>query len=88
MRKIQFEPNAFNEYNEWASLNKKVFQKIAKLIINIQKDPFSGLGNPEPLKHNLKGLWSRQITDEHRLVYKITDNEIIIMSCKFHYPKL
>jgi toxin YoeB len=49
------------------------------------RHPFSGIGKPEPLKHQLKGYWSRRINDEHRLVYKITETEIIIISCKFHY---
>jgi toxin YoeB len=55
------------------------------LIKDIQRDPFSGLGKPEALKHDLSGLWSRRITQEHRLVYNVTDEEIVIVSCKFHY---
>ncbi len=55
------------------------------VIDDILRHPFSGIGKPEPLKHQLKGYWSRRINDEHRLVYKITETEIIIISCKFHY---
>ncbi|BAG01605.1 MULTISPECIES: Txe/YoeB family addiction module toxin [Microcystis] len=59
--------------------------KIVDLIDDILCHPFSGIGKPEPLKYQLKGYWSRRINDEHRLVYKITETEIIIISCKFHY---
>lgn len=85
MRKILFEPEAFNDYNEWANDDIKNFRRIARLILDIQKHPFEGLGKPEPLKYNLKGCWSRRISELHRLVYRVTDIEIIIMSCKYHY---
>ena len=85
MRKIKFEQKAFADYNEWAEINIKIFRKIAKLIVEIQKEPFTGLGKPEPLKHTFLGYWSRHITQEHRLVYKVNDDEIIIVSCKYHY---
>jgi toxin YoeB len=62
-----------------------VCARIVKLVKDIERDPFVGLGKPEPLKHDLAGLWSRRITDEHRLVYKVTEDEIIIVSCRFHY---
>jgi toxin YoeB len=65
--------------------DKKIYTKIVTLIKDIQRDPFSGLGKPEALKHDLSGLWSRRITQEHRLVYNVTDQEIVIVSCKFHY---
>lgn len=55
------------------------------LIKDIERDPFVGIGKPEPLKHDLAGLWSRRITDEHRLVYKVAEEEIIIVSCRFNY---
>ena len=64
---------------------KKVYAKIVSLIKDVQRDPFSGLGKPEALKHELSGLWSRRITKEHRLVYSVSDEEIVIISCKFHY---
>lgn len=87
MRKISFLSEAFENYNNWVSENKKVHAKIAGLIKDLQRNPFSGIGKPEPLKHELKGLWSRRITDEHRLVYKVSDEEILIYSCRFHYEK-
>jgi toxin YoeB len=80
-----FESQAFEQFNNWASENKKTYTKIVELINDIQRHPFSGLGKPEPLRYQLKGLWSRHITDEHRLVYKIANEEIIIVSCRFHY---
>ena len=85
MRKVKFELEAFQQYNDWATSDIRVFHKIAKLIVEIQKNPFSGTGKPEPLKHEFKGYWSRRITDEHRLIYKVTDIDIIIVSCKYHY---
>lgn len=85
MKKPAFVRDAFEQYNDWASENKKIHAKIAELIKAIGRNPFSDIGKPEPLKHELKGLWSRRITDEHRLVYEINGDEIIIHSCKFHY---
>ncbi len=85
MRTIVFEANGLEQYNWWALNDKKVFVKIAKLLLEVSKTPFTGTGAPEPLKHNYKGYWSRHITDEHRLVYKVTENSIIIISCKYHY---
>ncbi|MBU2447246.1 MAG: Txe/YoeB family addiction module toxin [Bacteroidetes bacterium] len=85
MRNITFEANAFEQFNSWINDDIKIYKKIIELINDIQRTPFSGIGKPEPLKHTLKGYWSRRITDEHRLAYKVTDSEIIIASCKFHY---
>ncbi|NJO17007.1 MAG: Txe/YoeB family addiction module toxin [Thioploca sp.] len=85
MRKVAFLPVAFEDFTQWTRENKKIYTKIIELIKYIQRDPFSGIGKPEPLKHQLTGLWSRRITDEHRLIYQVTDDEIIIVSCKFHY---
>jgi toxin YoeB len=65
--------------------DKKVDAKIVSLIKDVQRESFSGLGKPEALKHELSGLWSRRITKEHRLVYSVSDQEIVIISCKFHY---
>ena len=85
MRKVAFLARAFDEFNLWAVQDKKIYTKIVSLIKNVNRDPFAGLGKPEPLKHDLSGLWSRRITDEHRLVYRVTDEEIVVVSCKFHY---
>ncbi|HEY9647772.1 MAG TPA: Txe/YoeB family addiction module toxin [Chroococcidiopsis sp.] len=85
MSNIAFEREAFEQFNAWATEDKKIYDKIVKLIDDILRNPFKGLGKPEPLKYELKGCWSRRITDEHRLVYQVTETSIIILSCKFHY---
>ncbi len=87
MRRIAFVADAFEDFNVWAREDKKIHARISELVKDIRRNPFSGIGKPELLRHDLKGFWSRRITDEHRLVYKITDEEIIIYSCKFHYGK-
>lgn len=87
MKKVVFEGNAFGDFTEWATLDKKIYQRIVDLIKDILRQPFTGIGKPEPLKHELKGYWSRRINDEHRLVYKISDKAITIISCKYHYKR-
>ncbi|MCY7375012.1 MAG: Txe/YoeB family addiction module toxin [Pyrinomonadaceae bacterium] len=73
MRKISFLFDAFEHYNFWATDNRKTYARINEIIKDIGRNPFSGIGKPELLRHDLKGLWSRRITDEHRLVYKVSD---------------
>jgi len=86
--KVSFVNNdVFEDYNEWTINDKKTAKKIMSLIKDISRDPYDGLGKPEPLKYELSGYWSREITREHRLVYKVTDDVIEILSCKFHYNK-
>jgi toxin YoeB len=84
-KRLSFRAGVFEELVELSKTNADVFDKIMVLIKDVQRDPFRGLGKPEPLKHNLKGLWSRRITHEHRLVYEVTPQEIIIVSCLGHY---
>lgn len=85
MKKIVFEYKAFEDFNEWNVIDKKVYKRIIELIKDINRSPFVGIGKPEPLKYELRGYWSRRINDEHRLVYKCTENEIIIIACRYHY---
>lgn len=85
MKRVAFEASAFEDFVGWAANDKKTYAKIAALIRDIQRSAFTGLGKPEPLKHDLKGYWSRRITEEHRLVYKVTNDAIIVASCKYHY---
>lgn len=85
MRDFTFTPIAFDQLNDWQSENGKTYQRITKLIKECARTPFDGTGKPEPLKGDLKGYWSRRITDEHRLVYKVTDEAIIVIACKNHY---
>jgi toxin YoeB len=85
MRNITFDGKAFRQFTEWADRDKKIHDRIIALINDIVRNPFKGIGKPEPLKYDLKGWWSRRITDEHRLIYKVTDDEVIILSCYSHY---
>lgn len=84
-RDIVFHKDSLDEFNEWKKKDPKVAGRIKQLLIAILDQPFEGIGKPEPLKHQLAGYWSRRITKEHRLVYKVTDSEIIVVSCKYHY---
>lgn len=85
MKRVVFESSAFDDFTNWATENKKLYAKIVRLIKEIDRTPFKGIGKPEPLRHELKGYWSRRIDSEHRLVYKVTDETIIIVGCKYHY---
>ncbi len=69
----------------WQGHDKKVLKRINLLIRDIKRNPFEGLGEPEPLKHNWSGYWSRRINREHRLVYKVADGEVFIAQCRYHY---
>ena len=66
-------------------LFRSVQKRIVALLYDTLRDPFNGLGKPEPLKHNLRGNWSRRITEEHRLVYRVTEEAIVVVSCRYHY---
>jgi toxin YoeB len=85
MRLITFEKNAFEEYQEWIEIDRKLAIRIGQIIKDILRDPFKGIGKPEALKGDFKGYWSRRINDEHRLIYKVTTDSIIIISCYSHY---
>ena len=86
MRTVQFEDATYGDFVNWASDDKTIFKKIADLIKDIDRNGVSiGIGKPEPLKHKLAGYWSRRITNEHRLVYKIENEIIVIVQCKGHY---
>lgn len=85
MKSITLSPDALSHLEYWKRNDPKLLLKIIALITEIAENPFTGTGKPEPLKFNLKGKWSRRITQEHRLVYEVRDTTIIIFSCKFHY---
>ena len=85
MQKILLSGEAFEDLVYWANSDLKILKRIFSLIKEIKRDPFKGIGKPEPLKYNLKGCWSRQINDEHRIVYQIFENNVIILSCRYHY---
>ena len=87
---IQFTSLAWEEFNYWLETDPDTIKKIKELIKSIRQTPFKGIGKPEPLKYDLKGFWSRRISGDHRLVYKITgkkgvDQVCTIVQCRFHY---
>lgn len=83
--RLEFEPEAFEALQYWAGTDARKVQKILDLIEDTKRHPFTGLGKPEPLKHKAKGAWSRRIDEEHRLVYRVENDVLIIISCRFHY---
>lgn len=82
---IMFLDDAWQDYLYWQKIDKKILKRINKLIKDIQRSPFEVIGKPEPLKFDLSGLWSRRINQEHRLIYKVKDDYIIIIECRYHY---
>ena len=85
MRRLEFDPSGFEDLAWWVRRDRKVALKVLSLIEDIQRDPTSGLGKPEPLKHELSGCWSRRIDDEHRIVYRFSVDSIRILACRYHY---
>ncbi len=85
MRQVAFSAEAFVQFTNWAAEDGRLFERLTRLIKETARDPFSGIGKPEPLRHQLKGYWSRRINDEHRLVYKATEDTLFIASCRYHY---
>ena len=83
--KIIFSENSWQDYTSWLKEDKKMIKRINQLIKEIQRSPSEGKGKPEPLKYDLAGYWSRRINLEHRLVYQIRENKILIVSCRYHY---
>lgn len=84
MNKI-FSKIAWDQYKYWQTEDKKILKKINERIVDIERNGNSGLGKPEPLKYELQGFWSRRITDEHRLIYRIEESNIYIVACRYHY---
>ena len=82
---IEFTPEGWDDYLWFQQNDKAGLKRINLLITAIQREPFDGLGKPEPLKHNLSGFWSRRITGEHRLVHAVEDDEIRVVMCRYHY---
>ena len=83
--RITFSSTAWENYLYWQKTDKATLKRINTLIKAIQRDPFSGIGKPESLRHNLTGYWSRRINDEHRIVYKVADNHLYIAQLRYHY---
>jgi toxin YoeB len=85
--RIIFSKNSWQDYTSWQAGDKKILGKINDLIKDIQRTPYEGSGKPEPLKYDLAGLWSRRIDREHRLVYQVDGDDLLIYSCRYHYDK-
>jgi len=83
--KLVFAENAWDDYLYWQKTDKTILKRINALIKDISREPFEGIGKPEPLKHALSGYWSRRINDEHRIVYQIQDNSLLIALLRYHY---
>jgi toxin YoeB len=83
--KLVFAEHAWSDYLYWQKTDKKVLNRINTLIKAIQREPFEGLGKPEPLKHALSGYWSRRINSEHRVVYKVHEGALLIAQLRYHY---
>lgn len=82
---LKFTEIAWEDYIYWQNIDKKIVKKINTLIKDIKRSPFEGIGKPESLKYDLAGNWSRRIDKEHRIVYHIDENDLIIISCRYHY---
>ena len=83
--KYAFVEESWEDYLYWQKIDKKMLNRINLLIKDIARQPYHGIGKPEPLKHNYRGYWSRRINGEHRLIYQVRENELRIIKCRFHY---
>jgi len=83
--KYVFVDESWEDYLYWQKIDKKMLKRINLLLKDISRQPYDGIGKPEPLKHNYRGFWSRRIDGEHRLIYQVRDDEIRILKCRFHY---
>ncbi len=84
-KRIQWDLDAWEDYLFWQSNDKKILKRLNQLIRDISRDPFDGIGKPEPLKGKLAGFWSRRIDEEHRIVYAVEEQIVLIFSCRGHY---
>ena len=85
MRNVVFSAKAFEQYRYWQENDQKTLRKLNQLLQECQRTPFVGTGKPEPLKGDLAGLWSRRITQEHRLLYEVDANNVFVTSCRYYY---
>jgi len=85
LRNLEFDLSAFEDLAWWVETDRAQALRIMRLVRDIQRDPFSGLGKAEPLRHELSGCWSRRVNREHRLVYQVQEDKIRIPACRFHY---
>ncbi|MEU3555753.1 Txe/YoeB family addiction module toxin [Streptomyces fragilis] len=85
MRDVRFRPSGWEDFLYWQSSDKKLFRRLIRLIEEIRREPFEGIGKPEPLKGDLSGYWSRRIDDEHRIVYRADAKELVIIKARYDY---
>ena len=85
MRNVKFTDEARNSYIYWQTQDKKTLKRINELVKDAQRDPFTGIGKPETLKHSLTGFWSSRIDETNRLVYEANEEDLVIISCRYHY---
>ena len=84
-RLLSWTDECWKDYVYWQTQDKKTLKRINKLLVDIKRSPFDGIGKPEPLKENLSGFWSRRIDDTNRLVYAVDNDSLVIISCRYHY---
>ena len=82
---VVFSPQAWEDYQHWQSVDRAIIKRINRLINAVWRNPYEGIGKPEPLKYGLVGAWSRRITDEHRLVYRVVNGDVEILQVRYHY---
>ena len=82
---VTFTDDSWNDYVYWQQTDRQILKRINKLLKDIQRNPFEGIGKPEALKYELSGCWSRRISEEHRLIYEMNDYSVVIISCRYHY---
>jgi toxin YoeB len=86
-RRLVFTPNGWDDYTHWAAEDRTVLKRINRLIADVLREPYEGIGKPERLSHNLSGAWSRRIDEEHRLVYLVDADHIVILQARYHYER-
>jgi toxin YoeB len=83
--RLVFTPNGWDDYQHWVQTDRPTVKRINRLIDDVLRDPFTGIGKPEQLRHALAGAWSRRITEEHRLVYLVDGDDVVILQARYHY---
>ncbi len=83
--RVVFTPHGWDDYTHWQTTDRSILKRINRLIDDARRDPFAGIGKPEQLRHALSGTWSRRITEEHRLVYLVDGDDLVILQARFHY---
>ncbi|GAA4398999.1 Txe/YoeB family addiction module toxin [Tsukamurella soli] len=85
--RLVFTSQGWDDYVSWQTADRSILKRINRLIDDALRDPVSGIGKPEPLKYGIAGAWSRRITEEHRLVYQVLSNDLVILQARYHYEK-